>query len=485
MASAKKNSTNSELAAVDIDSIYGVVYKIVCAKNSKVFIGQTLSTHTIEEVFSKHKLKLLNDNKCPLYADMREYGINHFHIEEIERLNGADVLNLDARVVHYVNEYNAAVPNGYNVCGMTCGGNIKIKKALKIHYNPEKSKRAKKAKRAKPKIEEIYGIIYKIVCDVNKKIYVGQTLSHRGLDIRFAKHKNAAKNGAPHPLCDDMRIYGFEHFSIEEVERVSGSQITDLDARETHYIKECNALVPNGYNIYATGFNNNPMKKELTKHYKLHKQYSDEYKSRQTRTKEITTSDVHVLDDKHITKIEIRTIHSKSNAAYQIRVCVSIENFRDKYRFQFSSKNLKTNIDEALKFVDNKKQANTQVVIAREVLDLKQNIYKTYKYQDKLDKILSISGSLIWISGLWAYHKTKKIWLYTLFFKYTSQSKAEPIQFGGKHTTPVETHTTALEFVEKVKTTNKCNDSTQYRLKSVSSIDESSTGSCPGACVDA
>lgn len=327
-------------------------------------------------------------------------------------------------------------------------------------------------------LDSLYGIIYKITCDINNKVYVGQTISNRGIDHRFMEHKTSAIKGGTYPLCIDMRAHGVDHFSIEEVERISGFDILNLDARETYYIKELKALAPEGYNTSAAGFSNGKTKQKLMSYYKLKKQDSEDYKARKTRSVQITTSDKGVLNDKIITKIEVSVIHSKLSADHQIRVRVSVDDSRDKYRFQYAKPDVKKNISAALEFVDKIKQEDTDIVISHEVLDLKDNKRDTYKYQDKLDKVLSIAGKLTRISGLIAYHKTLKIWLYTLFFKYENRSQIHKIQFGGKHMSLTEAHENALELIDKLKAVQKCNDSTEYRLKDPTNIDLSSTGSC-------
>lgn len=87
------------------------------------------------------------------------------------------------------------------------------------------------------------GKIYKIVNDLNDKVYVGQTI--RSLAERFQKHCN---------LADDIRRtmaikkailkYGKEHFRIELIEECD---VSELNEREQYWIEF--------YDAYTKGYN--------------------------------------------------------------------------------------------------------------------------------------------------------------------------------------------------------------------------------------
>lgn len=86
--------------------------------------------------------------------------------------------------------------------------------------------------------------IYKIVNDINQKIYIGQTT--RGLSKRFKEHCNErlrerAKNRS---LYLDMNTYGIDHFHIELIEQVEDAQAND---REQYQIYTLNSF-KEGYN---------------------------------------------------------------------------------------------------------------------------------------------------------------------------------------------------------------------------------------------
>lgn len=84
------------------------------------------------------------------------------------------------------------------------------------------------------------GYIYKITNKINGKIYIGQTrytLAHR-----FSQHTN---NFTPSTdLHDDMRLYGVQNFTIEEVEQCDNNE---LNIREKFWIQH--------YNSYEQGYN--------------------------------------------------------------------------------------------------------------------------------------------------------------------------------------------------------------------------------------
>jgi group I intron endonuclease len=320
--------------------------------------------------------------------------------------------------------------------------------------------------------DSLYGIVYKITCDVNSKVYVGQTISHRGLDMRFKDHARASYDGSTLSLYVDMRKLGIDHFKIEEIEQVPGSKIDTLDARETHHIKQLNALVPTGYNTNATGVHNCKVKQQLMKHHNLVKKYSDNYVSRQKRSKQLTAKDKSVLKDKTITMVEIRAIQDKMCPDFAIRVLVSISESRDKYRFCFKRPDLTKNIEAAFALLNEIKQENTVVKVMQRVHDLLDGKRDTYEYQDFLNELIARDDKIYDISGLIS-HKPDT-WMYTLNFYFenrVSTKDVPKIQFGGLHSTLAEAHAKALEFLEHLKKTDLCDNSTKYRLKDVSNID--------------
>lgn len=88
--------------------------------------------------------------------------------------------------------------------------------------------------------------IYKIINDINDKVYIGQTKGT--IENRFKSHCYAVKH-RNFPLYLAMRKYGIEHFSIQEVEKCNEE---DLNDREKFWIKYYDSY-NNGYNASLGG----------------------------------------------------------------------------------------------------------------------------------------------------------------------------------------------------------------------------------------
>lgn len=111
--------------------------------------------------------------------------------------------------------------------------------------------------------DKIKGEIYKITCIITKKCYIGQTLTHRrnkgkyrpfGSLGRFKGHISEALNNTKKKQCtylnNAIRKYGEKNFIFKVIEYCN---TTKLDELEKKYIKECNTLYPNGYNLTKGG----------------------------------------------------------------------------------------------------------------------------------------------------------------------------------------------------------------------------------------
>ena len=88
------------------------------------------------------------------------------------------------------------------------------------------------------------GYIYKIVNDINDKVYIGQTKN--ALNKRWSTHKQMSKTH-PNVIYKAMRKYGLEHFSIVELEECDDNL---LNEREIYWIAY--------YDSYNNGYNMNP-----------------------------------------------------------------------------------------------------------------------------------------------------------------------------------------------------------------------------------
>lgn len=84
--------------------------------------------------------------------------------------------------------------------------------------------------------------IYKIINDINDKIYVGKT--DFSIEKRFKEHCTDAfkEHNEKRPLYSAMRKYGIEHFQIQLIEETDKSE-----EREIYWIEY--------YNGYTQGYN--------------------------------------------------------------------------------------------------------------------------------------------------------------------------------------------------------------------------------------
>ena len=110
------------------------------------------------------------------------------------------------------------------------------------------------------------GYIYKIINLSNQKLYIGQT--KKTIEERFKNHLKLAKRHINRCLYDAMNKYGYDNFTIKQIEQIPDQY---LDEREKYWITYYNTTNRNyGYNMTAGGgggdtWTNNPHKKETSK----------------------------------------------------------------------------------------------------------------------------------------------------------------------------------------------------------------------------
>lgn len=110
------------------------------------------------------------------------------------------------------------------------------------------------------------GFIYKIINDVNKKVYIGQTRCTIG--ERWSQHKCAAKKGDESSLYCDMRLFGIDKFHISVIRKYIKKNIEELKSilnlREIHYIAKYESTdILKGYNISKGGNDNTSNSKDV------------------------------------------------------------------------------------------------------------------------------------------------------------------------------------------------------------------------------
>lgn len=91
--------------------------------------------------------------------------------------------------------------------------------------------------------------IYKIINDINNKVYIGKT--YLSIEERFRQHcYDAKKDNIQHrPLYKAIKKYGIEHFSITMIEQCTDEE---ADIRECFWIDYYNSY-HNGYNATHGG----------------------------------------------------------------------------------------------------------------------------------------------------------------------------------------------------------------------------------------
>lgn len=85
------------------------IYKITNDINQKVYIGKT--EQTIEERFKEHcqDYKRKRCEKRPLYAAMKKYGVERFHVELVEETDSPE-----EHEQYWIKYYNSYGSTGYN-----------------------------------------------------------------------------------------------------------------------------------------------------------------------------------------------------------------------------------------------------------------------------------------------------------------------------------------------------------------------------------
>lgn len=92
------------------------------------------------------------------------------------------------------------------------------------------------------------GIIYSIVCKVNGKRYIGQTINELG--VRWKHHITESKSKSHRPLYRAISKYGPGMFTVRVLE--DNIEYENLSERERHWIEQFDTF-NNGYNLTTGG----------------------------------------------------------------------------------------------------------------------------------------------------------------------------------------------------------------------------------------
>jgi group I intron endonuclease len=100
------------------------------------------------------------------------------------------------------------------------------------------------------KLENSYGVIYKITNISNDKSYIGQTIA-KNPKHRYRAHFTKSRSV---DLVYRSYVFNDKNKSLYNFEILyNATSLQDLNEKEVHYIGLYNTLVPNGYNIKSGG----------------------------------------------------------------------------------------------------------------------------------------------------------------------------------------------------------------------------------------
>lgn len=116
-------------------------------------------------------------------------------------------------------------------------------------------------------------IIYKITCQINQKIYIGQT--SEDLRIRFSRHTGYQRHEHDTKFYRAINKYGAEQFSIEQIDSATTQE--ELDEKEVYWIKQFDSINL-GYNTKSSKgkcggdtLSNHPNKEAISQKIRLSK----------------------------------------------------------------------------------------------------------------------------------------------------------------------------------------------------------------------
>lgn len=88
-----------------------IIYKITNDINGKVYVGQTIRPLDIR--WKAHSYRALSGSPYAIHSAIRKYGIEHFHIEQIDV--AVSQSELDSKEKYWISKLNTLTPNGYNL----------------------------------------------------------------------------------------------------------------------------------------------------------------------------------------------------------------------------------------------------------------------------------------------------------------------------------------------------------------------------------
>lgn len=202
------------------------IYKIVNTKNNKIYVGQTkqpLNKRFKDHINHAFNSERPNDLNCKLYIAMREEGINHFVIEELELLEVDTRYAVDKKEIEWIAKLDATNPEiGYNT---DKGGHIISQKCRQARINQMIG--AKLEGKQLETVRENGMKIAKAVCQYDKEMNLIATYPSiieasrkSGCDRRTIQRqlKGESGIGTPHSLGNLKYIWIYKEVEQSNIE---------------------------------------------------------------------------------------------------------------------------------------------------------------------------------------------------------------------------------------------------------------------------
>lgn len=186
----------------------GYIYKIYNDINDKLYIGQTI--RTVKKRWANHK-HVTNNNvdNLPIHCAMRKYGIELFHIVEIEKcsFNSKEKLKeeLDEKEKFYISTYGCRIPNGYNISNGGKGVSGFNCREI-ISYDPYTGETLYYSSIDEASIENNVPTSDIIVCCKGKKCSIGGKIFKYKED--GIKKEDIEQYFETHPIITQYNLYG-------------------------------------------------------------------------------------------------------------------------------------------------------------------------------------------------------------------------------------------------------------------------------------
>lgn len=127
--------SGSSKEPTQLESVYAIVYRILCIPEGKSYVGQTYSHYRNQKYITKRGvLGRIKDHyrqkdderlsKHPLYVALRSYPASDFVVYEEIRLHGSDIAGIADAESELIESYMCCTPSGYNIQvggGNNCG----------------------------------------------------------------------------------------------------------------------------------------------------------------------------------------------------------------------------------------------------------------------------------------------------------------------------------------------------------------------------